>query len=94
MLIFVRGQTLTIDAKGTVQQEIQKGATVLIEVKYGLITLLRQSVDLCDQIENVDLQCPVKEGDLAITKQVDLPKQIPPVCDTSNSVEYKAKIAS
>ena len=94
MLIFVRGQTLTIDAKGIVQQEIQKGATVLIEVKYGLITLLRQSVDLCDQIENVDLQCPVKEGDLAITKQVDLPKQIPPVCDTFNSVEFKAKIAS
>lgn len=94
MLILVRGQTLTIDAKGTVQQEIQKGATVLIEVKYGLITLLKQSVDLCDQIENVDLQCPVKEGDLAITKQVDLPKQIPPVCDTSNSVEYKAKFAS
>ena len=82
ILIFLRGQSLTIEAKGTVQQEIQKGATVLIEVKYGLITLLKQSVDLCDQIENVDLQCPVKEGDLALTKKVDLPKQIPPVCDT------------
>lgn len=67
---------------------------MLIEVKYGLITLLRQSADLCDQIENVDLHCPVKEGDLALTKKVDLPQQIPPVCDTFNSMEARPKIAS
>jgi len=79
-LIFVfSGQTLTIEAAGTLHEKIEKGATVLLEVKYGLITLIRQTVDLCEQIENVDLHCPLEKGDMVLKKQVELPKQIPPV---------------
>ncbi|KAE8147442.1 ML domain-containing protein [Aspergillus avenaceus] len=72
------GQSLTIKAKGSLRQEIEKGAYVLLQVKYGLITLIRQQADLCDQIVNVDLKCPLNKGDMALVKQVDLPKQIPP----------------
>lgn len=72
------GQTLTIEAKGTFHEKIDKGATVLLEVKYGLISLIRQSADLCEQIENVDLHCPLEKGDMVLKKQVELPKQIPP----------------
>lgn len=75
------GQTLTIKAKGTLKEEVTKGAIVLLEVKYGLITLIKQTVDLCDQIQNVDLTCPLKKGDLTLTKQVELPKEIPPVSE-------------
>lgn len=78
------GQTLTIEAKGTLHEKIDKGATVLLEVKYGLISLIRQSADLCEQIENVDLHCPLEKGDMVLKKQVELPKQIPPVCDMFN----------
>ena len=49
-------------------------------VKYGFITLIRQTADLCDQLGNVDLKCPLEKGDMILTKKVDLPKQIPPVC--------------
>lgn len=69
------------------QKEITNGATVLLEVKYGLITLLRQKVDLCEQIENVDLHCPLKKGEISVKKQVDLPREIPPVRDILSSIK-------
>lgn len=47
-------------------------------VKYGLIKLLSQKADLCEQMKNVDEKCPLK-GEKTITKEVDLPQQIPPV---------------
>ncbi|KAJ5081769.1 hypothetical protein NUU61_010033 [Penicillium alfredii] len=71
-------QTLTIKAQGTFLDRIEKGATVSLEVKWGIITLLKQTVDLCDQISNVDLKCPLEKGQMTLTKQVDLPKNIPP----------------
>ena len=49
-----------------------------LSVKYGLITIIRQTADLCDTIGKVDLECPLKKGELALTKDVELPKQIPP----------------
>jgi len=49
-----------------------------LQVKYGLITLINQETDLCDQVKNVDLKCPLKEGPLKLTKSVNLPSQIPP----------------
>lgn len=73
------GQKLTISAEGTLLERIEKGATVNLEVKWGLITLIKQTVDLCDELKNVDLECPLEKGKMVLTKEVDLPKQIPPV---------------
>lgn len=73
------GDTLTITASGTFHETITKGAIVNVEVKWGVITLVKQTMDLCEQIENVDLKCPLEKGKMTLTKQVDLPKQIPPV---------------
>ena len=70
---------MTISAKGTLLERIEKGATVNLEVKWGLITLIKQTVDLCDELKNVDLECPLEKGEMTLTKEVDLPKQIPPV---------------
>ena len=49
-----------------------------LQVKYGLITLINQNAKLCDYVDNVDLSCPVKEGSMDLSKDVDLPNQIPP----------------
>ncbi|KAI9934762.1 hypothetical protein ASPWEDRAFT_53876 [Aspergillus wentii DTO 134E9] len=72
------GQTLTIKASGNLKERVEPGARVLVEVKYGLITLINQSIDLCEQLGNVDLECPLEKGEMTLTKQVDLPKAIPP----------------
>lgn len=77
--LFTSGETLTITASGTFHETIEEGAVVNVEVKWGVITLVKQTMDLCDQIENVDLKCPLEKGKMVLTKQVDLPKQIPPV---------------
>ena len=51
---------------------------MLLQVKYGLITLIKQQADLCEQMSNVDEDCPLS-GEKTITKDVDLPKTVPPV---------------
>lgn len=72
------GKTLTITATGKLNQKVEKGAKIHLQVKYGLITIIKQTADLCDTIKNVDLKCPLDKGDIEIEKDVDLPKQIPP----------------
>ncbi|KAJ9201378.1 hypothetical protein DTO166G4_6322 [Paecilomyces variotii] len=72
------GQNLTIVAKGTFREKVEQGSKVLLQVKYGLIRLINQEADLCEQIENVDLHCPLEKGEMTFTKDVQLPKEIPP----------------
>lgn len=73
------GKKLAITAKGTLHEKVEEGAKVNLQVKYGLITLIRQTADLCEYVKEVDLECPLDKGDLKLYKEVDLPKEIPPV---------------
>ncbi|MCJ1231883.1 Phosphatidylglycerol/phosphatidylinositol transfer protein [Toensbergia leucococca] len=72
-----KGVTLTIEAKGNFTEKVEAGATVNLQVKYGLIRLINQELDLCNEIKKVDKECPL-DGDEVFTKDVDLPKEIPP----------------
>ena len=77
-----RGSTLTIEAAGTLLEDVGEGAYVVLQVKYGLIRLVNTEADLCEQVSNVDLTCPIKKGKTTIVKDVELPKEIPPVSNT------------
>jgi hypothetical protein len=73
------GQTLKVNARGKLNQDVEDGAKIHLTVKYGLITIIKQTADLCENVKNVDLECPLeKDKDTALTKEVDLPKEIPP----------------
>ncbi len=72
-----RGTSLNITASGVFSEDIEPGAKVALTVKYGLITLIHQTADLCDQITNVDLECPLKKGKMSMTHAVKLPDQVP-----------------
>jgi len=72
------GKTLSISAKGNLTEKIEDGAKVHLQVKYGLITLINQEADLCEQVGQVDLECPLDKGELTLTKDVELPREIPP----------------
>lgn len=75
------GHKLIIEAKGNFTQEVVEGAYVVLEIKYGLITLIHQQADLCKQIDNLDktdVKCPL-DGVKLLTKEVKLPSTIPPV---------------
>jgi hypothetical protein len=58
---------------------VEEGAYVVLQVKYGLIRLINTKADLCENIQNVDLECPIKKGKTTIKKDADLPAEIPPV---------------
>merc|ERR1712000_77795 len=51
------GEKLTISADGTLSEQIEPGATVFLQVKYGLITLIKQEADLCDNLPKIDIEC-------------------------------------
>ncbi|KAK3306585.1 ML domain-containing protein [Chaetomium strumarium] len=82
------GTTLVIEATGTVKETILDGAYVNLEVKYGYIRLIRTQADLCKEIKNVDLDCPIEKGKISVIKTVDLPKEIPPGKYTVNADVY------
>ncbi|KAL8742048.1 MAG: hypothetical protein Q9190_005411 [Brigantiaea leucoxantha] len=71
-----KGKGLTIKAKGNFTEEVEKGAYIGLSVKYGLITLVNTKADLCDQMQEVDEECPLS-GVKDFTKEVSLPKEIP-----------------
>ncbi len=70
------GQKLTISGNGTFSKKIEAGATVFLQVKYGLITLIKQEADLCDNLPKIDITCPIEKGLFTINKDVDIPKQV------------------
>jgi len=72
------GTALHIEAMGNFSEPIAEGAYVLLTIKYGLIRLLYQKEDLCEQMKNVDKKCPLEKGIHTLVKDVELPAQIPP----------------
>ncbi|KAL0637466.1 Phosphatidylglycerol/phosphatidylinositol transfer protein [Maublancomyces gigas] len=73
----IPGQPLTIEAFGTLTHSISQGAMVEVTVKYGLITIYKSTLDLCDHAKEIDMECPVAPGKLILKKAVDIPKPIP-----------------
>lgn len=81
------GEVLTIEAEGFFKEPVEKGSKVHLQVKYGLIRLINTEADLCDELEsNTDLKCPL-EGYQKFTKQVEIPKEVPPV-SLINSIQF------
>jgi hypothetical protein len=79
------GKNLTIDAMGKLKVDIEEGAYALFEVKYGFIKLLSGTADICEKALEVDLECPLKEGEIIkVLKTVSLPSRIPPVYSVLN----------
>jgi hypothetical protein len=74
------GEPLSISASGELKDTVEEGSKMHLQVKYGLITLINQEADLCETVQKADLTCPIKKGEMSLTKDVDIPKEIPPVC--------------
>ncbi|KAI4140877.1 MAG: hypothetical protein LQ340_007779 [Diploschistes diacapsis] len=72
------GKTLSIKATGNFTQEIEEGAYAMLSVKFGSIRLIHRREDLCQQMKNIDKECPLEKGETIITRDIDLPQQIPP----------------
>lgn len=74
----VRGDNITIDATAYLSVLVEEGAYVEVDVKYGYIKLISQTYDLCDQVGEVDLECPLQPGEYKLSKTVAIPAEVPP----------------
>ncbi|KAF3938977.1 hypothetical protein ABW19_dt0203739 [Dactylella cylindrospora] len=74
----VAGQNLHIEVEADVKETIEPGAKIWVEVKLGYIILIKKTFDFCDEITNIDLECPIEKGPLTVTRDEQLPKEIPP----------------
>ncbi|KAG0134426.1 putative Phosphatidylglycerol/phosphatidylinositol transfer protein [Tuber indicum] len=74
----IRGKRLTIQVVVALKEMISQGAHVDVSVKYGLITLMKHSLNICDHVHELGLECPINQGKLTLTKVIDVPKFIPP----------------
>ncbi|KAL8941624.1 MAG: hypothetical protein Q9216_002126 [Gyalolechia sp. 2 TL-2023] len=72
-----KGKNLQIKATGNFTEQVEQDAYINLSVKYGLITLVNTKADLCEQMKQVDETCPLS-GAKDFTKEVALPKEIPP----------------
>ncbi|KAK6531623.1 Phosphatidylglycerol/phosphatidylinositol transfer protein, variant 2 [Orbilia ellipsospora] len=77
----VVGKSLHLEVSGDVKQRIEEGAVLAVEVKLGVIRLIKKDFDFCDLLSqaNVTVSCPIEPGHLEVIKDQDLPAQIPPV---------------
>lgn len=75
----VKGESLTVDFKGYLYEEVTEGSTVDVKVKYGAIKLLQKQFDLCEEAKQVNRTCPIEKGDFHLIHTADIPKDIPPV---------------
>ncbi|KAG0134423.1 phosphatidylinositol transfer protein [Tuber indicum] len=74
----IRGKPVTIQVVGMLKDKVSQGAHVDVTVKYGLITLMKKSLNICDHVDELGLECPIDQGKLTLTKVIDIPKLIPP----------------
>ncbi|KAI8087726.1 ML domain-containing protein [Gilbertella persicaria] len=79
--IVVPGGEVIIQATGTVYEPVLPGSEADVVVKFGVVKLLHKKFDICNELEkkkdDVELQCPIDQGDLTVTQKVTLPKEIP-----------------
>lgn len=73
-----KGQNLTFSAVGFLSKDVEDGAYVDVDVRYGFIRLIHQTYDLCEEAKNIDLECPIKKGENIISKLVEIPAEVPP----------------
>lgn len=83
-----KGQNLTFVATGYLSQDIVDGAYVEVDVRYGYIRLIHQTFDLCEEVTNVDMECPIKKGKQIISKLVEIPNEVPSGKYTVNARAY------
>lgn len=73
----VIGQSFEIEATGSLSKNLTEGAYIKLEVSFGFIKLVQQTIGLCDQVGAVNLTCPIEKGDIKIVKEAVVPKEAP-----------------
>ncbi|CAI6014497.1 hypothetical protein V2G26_019452 [Clonostachys chloroleuca] len=72
------GKQVSVKATLDIKRAVTKGSYVKVVIKYGLIQLISTTADLCEQVSNAGIKCPIEAGKHQISFQADMPSIIPP----------------
>jgi len=73
-----QGKNLTIRATGQLSETIKNGSRAFVTVKWGFVSLISKTFDLCDNAGIIGKECPLEKGALEVLKEVAIPDPIPP----------------
>ncbi|KAJ3099951.1 Phosphatidylglycerol/phosphatidylinositol transfer protein [Phlyctochytrium bullatum] len=73
-----RGKPLTVEVIGETTEDVTEGAYADVVAKLGVIKLVDRRLDLCEEIKQINRECPVEKGHQEIVHTVDIPKEVPP----------------
>jgi len=74
----LRGQSIHVEASGTLSEPVVNGTTVDVLVKMGVVQILKKTFDVCEEIQKVDRSCPVPEGEVKFERDIEIPNEVPP----------------
>ncbi|KAG4304824.1 hypothetical protein PORY_001877 [Pneumocystis oryctolagi] len=74
----IRGKEVTIEASGTLKEDILLGSYALLKAKYEFIPLISVKEDLCEQAKRIDIRCPIRKGYFSVNQTFFIPKNIIP----------------
>lgn len=77
--MFHRGKSFDVAVKGLVRNDTPEGSELKVTVKLGLAKIKEIKLDLCKDVFNVE--CPVAKGPIEFVKTIDIPREIPRVCE-------------
>lgn len=71
------GQAVNVSVSGTLKTAVTSGS-VDVTIKYGSITLIHQTLDLCEVVDKTAYRCPFAAGPLTISLSQTIPSIAPP----------------
>lgn len=71
-----KGKNLTVTADINLKEQLT-GGEVKVKVKYSIITVVNQTVKICDALKDIGKACPLAAGDVQATESVAIPSAAP-----------------
>ncbi|KAL1917658.1 uncharacterized protein VTP21DRAFT_4051 [Calcarisporiella thermophila] len=71
------GEEVTLKTKGTLSEQVEVGATIEVEIKYGPIVVKRLKNDFCEELKKANKTCPLAKGPQELIVSTQLPNDIP-----------------
>lgn len=85
LMVYGRGQALTVAAAGTVTEAVVPGAVVEVKVHFIGSQIYHHKFDICDELGKLGYKCPLAPGHYSFNKTFDVPKKAPHVSSSQSS---------
>ncbi|KAI9205499.1 ML domain-containing protein [Polychytrium aggregatum] len=73
-----RGRPLDVKVRGYLNDQVDVGAYLQVRVKLGLFKLVDTRMDLCEEVKQINMECPLEPGYYDIHHTADIPFEVPP----------------